>query len=105
MLTNYRLEIFWESGCCGAWQCAVAELSEDIDAVLPHLESALKGSVYEPNKKILWLAKGGADISVYPKKIIVDYILNEGEARALVDWLKDMINETYERIRGGVQGV
>ena len=100
MLSDYKLEMFWESGCCAAWQNAVAELSEDIGEVLPHLQSALKESIYDPGQRVLRLRKEGAEICIHPKRIDVTYLQSEAEARALVDWLKDMINETYGRLKG-----
>ena len=95
LVSNYKLEINWEVSCCGQGQSATASLSEDISQALPRLVYAIKDSKYEPAEKTLCLIKDRRYIYIYPKRIYIPYIQSNDEARALVEWAIDMLNEAY----------
>jgi len=81
---------------------AIAELSDDISEVLPYLNATIKGCTYQPEAGILRFVKEGRVINLYPRQIAVTRLEDETEARQVLDSIKDLINETYER-RGEIK--
>jgi ArsR family metal-binding transcriptional regulator len=75
---------------------AVAELSDDISAVLPYLASIVKVCSYDDETKIMTFRHKGKGIAMYPRKITVTKLIERAEAGKILDELKDLINQTYE---------
>ena len=75
---------------------AVAELSDDISAVLPYLASIVKVCSYDDETKIMTFRHKGKGIAMYPRKITVTRLTDREEAAQVLDKLKDFINRTYE---------
>jgi ArsR family metal-binding transcriptional regulator len=96
LLKNYELRIVL-SDCNPSSQKvnAIADLSEDISEVLPYLNTVLKGLQYYGQEKILTVKKGGRLITFRPRQIAVTKLEDENEARAVVEELKQILNETY----------
>jgi len=95
LISDYKLEINWEKGCCGQWQSVTVKLSEDISQALPRLVSAIEDARYEPTEKSLRLIKDSRYIYIYPKRIYISHIQSSDEAHALMEWTKDVLNEAY----------
>jgi ArsR family metal-binding transcriptional regulator len=74
---------------------AIAELSVDIIEVLPYLNSVLKGLQYNEEERILTVKRGGHLISFRPREIAITKLEDEDEARAVMEELKHIINDTY----------
>ena len=75
---------------------AVAELSDDISAVLPYLASIVKVCSYDDETKIMTFRHKGKGIAMYPRKITVTKLIDKVEAEKILGELKDLINQTYE---------
>lgn len=74
---------------------AIADLSEDISEVLPYLNTALKGLQYYAEEKILSAKRGGRLITFRPRQIALTKLEDEKEATAVMEELKQIVNETY----------
>jgi ArsR family metal-binding transcriptional regulator len=74
---------------------AIADLSEDISEVLPYLNTALKGLQYYAEEKILTAKRGGRLITFRPRQIALTKLEDEKEATAVMEELKQIVNETY----------
>jgi len=74
---------------------AIADLSEDISEVLPYLNTALKGLQYYAEEKILTAKRGGRLITFRPRQIALTKLEDEKEATAVMEELKQVVNETF----------
>jgi ArsR family metal-binding transcriptional regulator len=81
---------------------AIADLSEDISEVLPYLNTALKGLQYYAEEKILTAKRGGRLITFRPRQIALTKLEDEKEAITVMEELKRIVNETYEK-RGHIE--
>jgi len=96
LLKSYTLEIFKSK--CDANAKGVhcfAHLSDDIGAVLPYLNTVLGGFVYTEDPPTLTLKNYGKLITVHPRKIAVNALMDSEEADKIVAWLQREINETW----------
>ena len=74
---------------------ALVDLSEDISEVLPYLNTVFKGVHYDDSERTLVVKKGGRLITFRPRQIALTKLEDENEARALMEQLKQAVNETY----------
>jgi ArsR family metal-binding transcriptional regulator len=81
---------------------AIADLSEDISEVLPYLNTALKGLQYYAEEKILTAKRGGRLITFRRRQIALTKLEDEKEAITVMEELKRIVNETYEK-RGHIE--
>jgi ArsR family metal-binding transcriptional regulator len=98
LLCNYILKMVL-SDCNPSSQKvnAIADLSEDISEVLPYLNTVLKGIQYNETEKVLVVKKGGRLITLRPRQIALTKLEDESEARIVMEELKKILNETYEK--------
>jgi len=97
LLQSYRLEIFNNECMPGAMsvQC-FAHLDQDVSAALPYLNAELGGFEYIKEPTSVTFKLHGKLLTVYGRKIAVNALKNEGEARKVVEWLKREINSAWE---------
>ena len=74
----------------------IAYFEKDVSEVFPYLNSILKGAIYNHNGRTLTLKKEGRLISLHPNKIAAAKIINEKDAREVIEWLREKINYCYE---------
>jgi len=74
---------------------AIADLSEDISEVLPYLNTVLKGLQYHHEDKFLTVKRKGHVITFWPRQIAVTKLEDEKEAIAVMEELKQIVNETF----------
>lgn len=97
MLKNYRLEIF-KSKCqpdAKGVHC-FAHLEEDVSQVLPYLNAVLGGFEYLNDPPAVTFRAQGKLITVHGKKIAVNALKDEPEAKKIIEWLKREINLAWE---------
>jgi len=75
---------------------AIVTLSEDISEILPYLHAVLKGLHYIDKNKILTVKREGHLITFRPREIAITKLADENEAKAVMEELKQIINETYK---------
>ncbi len=76
---------------------ALVDLPDDISELLPYLNSVLKGRQYNEEERCLTVKRGGHFITFWPRQIAVTKLEDENEARSVIEELKRILNETYER--------
>ncbi len=80
----------------------IAHLDEDITEVIPYLNAVLGGFQYIKDPPTVSFKVHGKLIAVHPRKICVNALKDESEGDKIIEWLKEEINETWER-RGEIE--
>ncbi len=98
LLKNYRLEIFNSKCQPGALSVhCFAHLDQDVSEALPYLNSVLGGFEYVKDPPTVSFKSQGKLITVHGRKIAVNALKDEEEARKIVEWLKREINDAWEK--------
>jgi len=95
LITDCKVKIVWEGGCCSAWNSAVAEFPKDIGTILPKLGAKIKDAIYEPWQSALKLKHDGRQIYIFSNRIYIPYVSKLEEGQALVDWVRETVNKAY----------
>jgi len=98
LLRNYTLEIFnskCQPGAMGV-HC-FAHLEQDVGSALPFLNAVLGGYEYIKDQPLVTFKAHGKLIAVYGKKIAVNALKDEDEAKKIIAWLAREINDAWER--------
>ncbi|MBI5897220.1 MAG: Fe-S cluster protein [Desulfobacterales bacterium] len=98
LLESYRLEIF--NSACNPDAMDVhcfAHLDQDVGAALPYLNTVLGGFEYLQEPPAVTFKAHGKLITVHGRKIAVNALKNEEQARKIVEWLKREINDAWEK--------
>ena len=97
LLETYRLEIFNNKCMPGAMtvQC-FAHLDQDVSGALPYLNAELGGFSYIKDPPSVTFKMHGKLLTVHGRKIAVNALKDEMEARKIVEWLKGEINGVWE---------
>ena len=97
LLTGYQLEIFNNQCMPGAMTMnCFAHLDQDVSAALPYLNSVLGGFEYVQEPAAVTFKAHGKLITVHGRKIAVNALKDEAEARKIIDWLQREINDAWE---------
>lgn len=109
MLRGFRLEIFNNECMPGAMsvQCH-AHLDQDISEALPYLNAVLGGFEYIRDPASVSFRMHGKLVSVSGRRIAVNALKDETEARKIVEWIQREINsawESRERIKPRYEGL
>jgi ArsR family metal-binding transcriptional regulator len=98
LLRSYRKEIF-RPECNPSFQSlhCIAHLDEDITDVLPYLNAVLGGYQYTREPPSVTFKTQGKLITVHPREIAVNALKDETEVDKILEWLKEEINETWEK--------
>lgn len=75
----------------------LAALPDDIREVLPYLNGSLKGCQYNPEAPFLRFPHEGHIIALRPRQAAVSKVADTDEARRVLDWVKELVNDTWER--------
>lgn len=73
-----------------------AKFSRDIADMLPYLNRRIKSGQYNDQAKSLTYNQGIMMITIQRDTLSVAKIINESEAYEMSDYIKDLINETYD---------
>ncbi len=97
LLKEYTIEIF-NLTCNSYFQSVhcIAHLDEDVGEALPYLNAVLGGDTYIKEPPSVTFKMHGKLVTVHSRKIAVNALKDEGEARAILEWLKKEINEVWE---------
>jgi ArsR family metal-binding transcriptional regulator len=72
-------------------------VSQDLSPVIPYLNAVIKGAVYAARVPSLTFYHEGHMMTVQPRQIGASKCADEAEARRLLDWLMELINDTWRR--------
>ena len=75
----------------------VAEVSCDVREALPYLAAVLPQAGYNHHAGILTLVKEGRLLTLFPQLVTLAKALDEDDARAVLEWLRERINEAWAR--------
>jgi ArsR family metal-binding transcriptional regulator len=75
----------------------IAEISDEIHEAFPYLNATLKGCIYNHPALTLTIKKDGKMFTLHTHHITLAKIEDEKEAEEILSWLRDLINETYEK--------
>ena len=75
---------------------AVSRASVSLTDLLPYLNSVLEKPDYQPVSNSLVFKSGIIGITIQEDKISLTRFVNMTEAYEILDWIKDIINDTYE---------
>ena len=97
LLEDYQIEIFNNECMPGAMsvQC-IAHLGQDVGGALPYLNTVLGGFEYIDHPPSVTFKAHGKLITVHGRKIAVNALKDEAEARKIVEWLKREVNDAWE---------
>ncbi len=98
LLKGYRKEVI-RPECRPEAQSVhcIAHLDEDITEVIPYLNAVLGGFQYIKDPPCVSFKVHGKLIAVHSGKICVNALRDEEEGDKIIEWLKQEINETWER--------
>ena len=74
-----------------------AEMSDDITDVMPYLNAVIGNAIFNKNAPLITFTKEFRLIVLYPKKLTMAKVVNQTDALQIFDWLKDLINETWDK--------
>ncbi len=96
LLKSYKPEIF-NPTCNSRFQSVhcIAHLDEDIGEALPYLNAVLGGDTYIKDPPSVTFKMNGKLVTVHSRKIAINALKDEAEARAVLEWLKKEINEAW----------
>ncbi len=97
LLKGYQAEIF-NPTCNPHFQSVhcIAHLDEDVGEALPYLNAVLGGDTYIKNPPSVTFNMHGKLVTVHSRKIAVNALRDEAEARSILEWLKKEINEAWQ---------
>ena len=75
----------------------IAEVSDEIHEVFPYLNATIKGCIFNHPALTLTIRNEEKLITLHAKHVTMTLIEDEKEAQEILDWLKDLINETYQK--------
>ena len=75
----------------------IADVSGEIHEVFPYLNATLKGCIYNHPANTITIKKDGKMFTLHAHHITLAKIEDQKEAEEILGWLRDMINETYEK--------
>jgi ArsR family metal-binding transcriptional regulator len=75
----------------------IAEVSGEIHEIFPYLNAIIKGCIYNHPALTLTIRKEEKLITLHANHVTMTLIEDEKEANEILNWLKDLINETYQK--------
>ncbi len=76
---------------------AEANLSRDVSEIMPYLNSIIKKATYIKGKPLITFPKNSRVITLHPRRVMIIKALNSTDVMQVLDLLRDLINETYEK--------
>jgi ArsR family metal-binding transcriptional regulator len=75
----------------------IAHLDQDIGEVIPYLNAVLGGFQFIKDPVSVSFKLHGKLIAIHARKICVNALRDEAEGDKIVEWLKQEVNDTWER--------
>lgn len=97
LLQDYKVTKVRRNLCNPEWIAVAAELSDDISEAFPYLNAVVKNAVYTPEAQNLNFKMDTGAISLMSREINVGQVECEEDAIKVLDYVKEMINDTWEK--------
>jgi ArsR family metal-binding transcriptional regulator len=75
----------------------LARLDENIEELLPYLNTVLRGHLYMREPPSLTIKYRAKLITFHPHEIAINILKDEEEAEEIVRWLVEVINDTWDK--------
>jgi len=75
----------------------IAEFDSDISEVMPYLNTIMDNAIYSHTGHNITLKKDELLIGIHPRQLSAAKVADEKEAKQLTEWLKNLVNDTYEK--------
>jgi ArsR family metal-binding transcriptional regulator len=75
----------------------IAEADREVGDVFPYLNAILPNVAYSPGANTLTLKRAYRLITLYPHVAVMAKVDGEEDALDVLDWLRELINDTYHR--------
>ena len=75
----------------------IAEATKNVGEILPYLNALLPNATYGLAGPTLTFKRDWRIITLYPHVVVMAKADDEEDALAILEWLRDLINETYRR--------
>lgn len=72
------------------------KLTKEIGDIFPYINSVLKDAIYNKNIPSITIRKEFRIITLYKDKIAVSKAINETDAYEIIDYIKEIVNNTYK---------
>jgi len=97
LLREYKFQLFApKCNPSTEYVNCLAALRDDIREVFPYLNGSLKACQYNPEAPFLRFRHEGHVIALRPRQAAVSKLVDAEEARRVLDWVKELINDTWE---------
>jgi ArsR family metal-binding transcriptional regulator len=98
LIESYEIEVSLSSHSMEELEFeAVAYLNVDLRPVLPYLNAILHRAKYSPQAPALSWRYEGHKVGFWPDRIAVDHIHHKEEVQDVVEYLVELVNETWAR--------
>lgn len=75
---------------------AQTRASSDLTDVLPYLNSFVRRADYNPESCSLKFVENSVEFTIVRNEINIQKFVNRTELHELLDWVQDLVNDTYE---------
>jgi ArsR family metal-binding transcriptional regulator len=75
----------------------VADLSDDVVAVFPYLNTVVPNIIYNPGANTVTIKRGGRLLTFYPHVAVMAKIDGEEDAEVQLKWFQELCNDTWLR--------
>jgi len=75
----------------------IARLSDDISPAFPYVNAVLRGVLYNPEAQTLTIRRGTRLLTFYARLSIMAKVAGEEDARAQMEWFRDLCNDLWRR--------
>lgn len=75
----------------------IAEITGPVEELFPYLNAVMANAYYNPAGRTLSFQTEGRLVTVYPHVVTIAKALDEMDAQCILDWLANLMNETYSR--------
>jgi len=98
LLREYKFQLFApKCNPSAEYVNCLAALRDDVREVFPYLNATLKACQYNPDAPFLRFRHEGHVIALRPRQAAVSKLADAEEAQRVLDWVKGLVNETWER--------
>ncbi|HBV96099.1 MAG: Fe-S cluster protein [Peptococcaceae bacterium BICA1-7] len=73
-----------------------AELTSDVTEVMPYLNTVIKNAIFNRYAPLLSFTREFRLMVLYPQSLTMAKAVDRADARQILEWLKDLINDTWE---------
>jgi ArsR family metal-binding transcriptional regulator len=98
LLRDYKFQLFApKCNPSAEYVNCLAALRDDVREAFPYVNGRLKGCQYNKEAPFLRMRHEGHVVTLRPRQAAVSKLADADDARKVLDWVKDLINDTWAR--------